>query len=391
MKTSSHYLCHAYQELDDTTAVRQIDRETFLLICGDQQYQLKTHRRGRTVQAVQERLEYLEEAGFSDFVPILPNTDGEPVIQKDGFHLFLQPHYPVAALDDPHEVQRLARTIASLHRCTTDEDGRTIVHGALCSEAVRLGPEGELLLDLWEQSYRGNAVGDLVDLILMIADDDPRTAVSIIRAYHSANPLEEYQLQRLSRRLNFHGIDVSRHPAIDTTVEDERESPEAESDRHRDRDELLVRARRAAEEGRWNVTHDRASNNTCGDRDGQGTGEDASTDAPPDIIQPEAPDADSEEPTPSEIEVNVEAEEAEEETPAETSVGPQDADKDAPAKVEAADMHEEQETRAGEIGETEDDPGEKAEAQAKEPLYWTFPPAITGEPDEEDAPESERG
>ncbi len=377
MKTSSHYLCHVYDELDDATAVRQLDRETFLLVSGDRRYQLKTHRRGRILQGVGETLKHLEEAGFSGYVPILPTTDGEPVVQRDGFHWFLQPHHPPASLDDPEQLQQLARTIASLHRCTADDSGRALVHGALCPEAVRHEPGGEILLDLWEQSYRGEALGDLVDLILMSAEDDARAAASLICAYNSVNPLDEHHLRRLDKRLGFHGIDVPTQPDTDPLTEDDEDPGEVVPEDRRDRDALLVRARSAAKEGRWTVTHDRASEDACGDRDEgkRETVHEAGRDA-----ESEPPGTQAHDETSCEMQTRAAS-------AGETCVESGDRAQEAPT---AADAEAPQaELPPGEVARDDKPPAERTDAETREPLRWTFPPAITAEPAEEDRPEGE--
>lgn len=385
MKTSSHYLCQMYEELDDTTAVQQLDRETFLLTRGDRRYQLTTDRHGRTVQAVQKRLEHLEKAGFNRYVPIVPTTDGEPVIQRHGFHWFLRPHYPPVCLDDPDQLQEVARTIASLHRCTADESGRSVVHGALCPEAVRRGPGGEVLLDLWEKSYRGEALGDLVDLVLMSADDDPSTTASIVSAYNRMKPLDEYRLRRLGRRLGFHGIEVPTHPGADSPGDPD----ESESEDRADREELLVRARRAAEEGRWNVTHEK---DACSDRSDQVVDRETAQEAGHDP-DAKAPETDvQEEITCCKLEAETESARVGRdipggETPAasgnladEASTEP---DPHEPAEPEQA------QSQLARSAEAHDGDLPEDRTDLKEPLHWTFPPAITAEPDEKDPAEGE--
>lgn len=242
LRADPHQILSSYEQLDDDPAVRRADYRTYLVEEADCQYLLRDALDPEPICRAHRLMQSLKKRGFTNLVPIVPTTRGEPTVSGYGGEWYLQPHYPPAELNTGEELLRLARLLGSLHLCTEGEEEGSMVHGRLGPGVVRAGPSGELLLDSWDHAGPGNAADDLMPLLFMAAQQGCAVPASTLDAYASVRDLGKEERSRLNDLIARCRESRLRGLAVPEPKEKPGEMPPGD---------LLERALSAVEKGKW--------------------------------------------------------------------------------------------------------------------------------------------
>ncbi|MFO8060448.1 MAG: hypothetical protein R6U70_07330, partial [Bacillota bacterium] len=242
LRTKSHPILSEYEELDGQPSVRRVDARTYLLETDRSQYLLQYATRPGRIHSSAHLMQSLRKRGFTNLVPIVLTTDGEPTVRGSGGEWFLQPLHPQARLEEGGQLRRLARLLAACHCCADDSEEGAMVHGQLTPEAVRSGPSGELLLDCWDGAGPGNAADDLIFVLRLAAGRDEEEPASVLEAYAEVRNLRDGERDRLRDMLDHCSDPTLRNLAIPKPRGPLKEEPPGD---------LLARARTAAADGKW--------------------------------------------------------------------------------------------------------------------------------------------